>query len=220
MSNPKRLIPIYSVDRNDKKIAITFDAAWGADKTRDIIAVLNDNNVKATFFLVGFWAEKYPLEVNLLVESGMEIATHSQTHPHLNGMSREKIHEEIVGSASLIEKISNTQIRLFRAPFGEYNNTSVSICAENNIYPIQWSVDSLDWKGISAKEINERIERQVKCGSIILCHNNSDHIVEAIRTLLPKLIEKGYELVTVSDLIFKENYFIDGTGKQIEKGIR
>ncbi|MEG2117332.1 MAG: deacetylase, partial [Clostridia bacterium] len=73
---------------------------------------------------------------------------------------------------------------------------------------------------ISAKEINERIERQVKCGSIILCHNNSDHIVEAIRTLLPKLIEKGYELVTVSDLIFKENYFIDGTGKQIEKGIR
>ncbi|MEG1806299.1 MAG: polysaccharide deacetylase family protein, partial [Clostridia bacterium] len=158
-------------------------------------------------------------EVKLLVESGMEIATHSQTHPHLNSMSQEKMREEILGSASVIENISKTKIQLFRAPFGEYNNSSISICAENNIYPIQWSVDSLDWKGISAKEINQRIESQVKSGSIILCHNNSEHIVEAIQTLLPNLIKKGYNFVTVGELIFKDNYFIDGTGKQIEKGV-
>lgn len=220
MSNPKRLIPIYCVDRNDKKIAITFDAAWGADKTSDIISILKQNNIKATFFLVGFWAEKYPDKIEELVQSGMEIATHSQTHPHLSKMSEEKIREEIIGSAKNIEAISKTKIKLFRAPFGEYTNTTISMCEQNGIYPIQWNVDSLDWKGISASEINSRIESQVKSGSIILCHNNSDHIVEAIRTLIPKLINSGYEFVTVSELIYKENYFIDGTGKQIEKGIQ
>ena len=211
----ERKLPVYRVDRGEEKmIAISFDAAWGADKTRKIVEILKAHNVKATFFLVGFWVDAYKQEVAFLADSGMEIGNHSKDHPHLAGVGREKLREEVTYVNDAVKELTGVTPKVFRAPFGEYDDAVITAVEEAGMIPIQWDVDSLDWKGISAAEIIRRITGKVREGSIILCHNNSDHIVEALPTVLEELIAKGYTFVTMSELIYHENYTIDAQGVQ------
>jgi len=208
-------LPVYAVDRGDeKKIAISFDAAWGADKTRKIVEILKSRNAKATFFLVGFWVDAYKQETAFLADSGMEIGNHSKNHLHMSSLSGEKLREEIEYVNSAVYNLTGVSPKVFRAPFGEYDDELISCVEDVGMTPIQWDIDSLDWKGISAAEIIKRITGKTKNGSIILCHNNSDHIVEALPTVLDELIGKGYTFVTMSELIYHDNYTIDTQGIQ------
>ena len=209
-----RKVPIYSVETVEKKVAISFDAAWGADKTKDIIKTLKDYNVSATFFLVGFWVEDYPEEAKEVANSGFEIGTHSNTHPDMTKLSNEQKKLELTSSIETIEKTTGIKPTLFRAPFGSYDNNLLNVCEELNLTTIQWSVDSLDWKGISAGEIVQRVVSKVKNGSIILCHNNSKNILEALPILLERLKMQGYEVCSVGNLIYHESYKIDRAGVQ------
>ena len=209
-----RKVPVYYVDTEEKKIAITFDAAWGADKTQQIVDILKEKGVKATFFLVGFWVEDYPEMVKVIDDAGMEIGTHSNTHPKMSGLSEMQIREELQTSIDLIQRITNKNISVFRPPFGDYNDRLISVCESMGLQAIQWDVDSLDWKGIGAGEILNRIGKGVRNGSIILCHNNSDHIVDALPTIIDTLTERGYEFVTVGDLLIKGPYVVDNNGMQ------
>ena len=212
-----KLVPVYSVQTDKKQVAITFDASWGADKTEEIMKILKEYDAKGTFFLVGFWIEKYPDMVKLINDNGFEIGTHSNTHPDLTKLSREAVKLEISTCTDMIEKITNKKIELFRAPYGAYNNTVIEVSNELNLIPIQWDVDSLDWKGISAQNITTRIINNVKNGSIILCHNNSDHILDALPMVLDRLKGQGYEVTSVGELVYKENYTIDRNGVQKPK---
>ena len=212
-----RKVPVYWVDTTEKKIAITFDAAWGADKTQQIVDILKQKNIKATFFLVGFWVEDYPEMVRVIDEAGMEIGTHSNTHPKMSSLSEAQIREELETSIKLIKDITNKEIKVFRPPFGDYNDRLISVCESMNLQAIQWDVDSLDWKGLGAGEILSRVSKGVRNGSIILCHNNSDHIVDALPTLIDTLIERGFSFVTVGELLIKEPYIIDNNGMQKRK---
>ncbi len=209
----KRQVPIYSVDRQDNYIAISFDAAWGADKTRSIMDVCDKYNVKATFFLVGFWIDKYPEMVAEIHSRGFEIGTHSSTHPQMSKLSEEKCKAELVDSCKKIVDITGEPVKLFRPPFGDYNNRLLTTAGNLGLYTIQWSVDSLDWKGLSAREIAERVQK-AQSGDIILCHNNSDHIVEALPLIFEAMKLKNLQFCTIGDLIYKDNYEIDSTGKQ------
>lgn len=209
--------PIYCVQTQEKKVAISFDAAWGADKTEGIMENLKEFNANATFFLVGFWVDKYPELVKKIDEQGFEIGTHSNTHPDMTTLSREVMESELDLSIGLIEKNIDKKVQLFRPPYGAYNNTLIDLCAEKNLYPIQWSVDSLDWKGLSAENIAQRIIGGVKPGSIILCHNNADNILPALPMILSRLKQMGYEVCSIGDLIMKDNYKIDRTGMQISQ---
>ena len=209
-----KLVPVYSVETDKKQVAISFDAAWGADKTEQIMSTLKEYNCGATFFLVGFWVDKYPEMVSKINENGYEIGTHSNTHPDMTKLSREAAKLELTTCIDMIEKITNKKIELFRPPYGAYNNMLIEVSQELNLIPIQWSVDSLDWKGISAEEITTRILNNVKNGSIILCHNNSDHITDALPMILDRLISQGYTITSVGDLVYKDNYTIDRTGVQ------
>lgn len=209
-----RKVPVYYVDTSEKKIAITFDAAWGADKTAQIVDILKEKGIRATFFLVGFWVEDYPDMVRLVDDAGMEIGTHSNTHPKMSGLSEKQIREELETSINLIKNITHKEIKLFRPPFGDYNDRLISVCESMNLQAIQWDVDSLDWKGIGAGEILSRVSKGVRNGSIILCHNNSDHIVDALPTLIDSLKERGYEFVAVGDLLLKSPYVVDNNGMQ------
>ena len=141
----ERKVPIYAVNTTEKKVAISFDAAWGAEKTEKIIEICNDFNVKATFFLVGFWVDKYPELVKKIDENGFEIGTHSKTHPDMSKLSKEAIIEELASSKKMIEDITGKTVELFRPPYGAYNNTLIEVCEQQKLIPIQWSVDSLDW---------------------------------------------------------------------------
>lgn len=207
-------VPIYCVETENKQVAISFDAAWGADKTKQIVEICNEYNVKATFFLVGFWVDKYGDMVEYIDSNGFEIGTHTNTHPDMVKLGADAQSLELDKSIELITKITNKPVELFRAPFGSYNNTLLDIAESKNLKTIQWDVDSLDWKGLSAEAITLRILNGVKNGSIILCHNNSDHIVEALPMILDRLQKQGYKVGSVGELIYKDNYIIDRTGLQ------
>lgn len=213
-----RLVPIYSVDTEEKKVAISFDTAWGADKTLDIIKTLNEYNVNATFFMVGFWVEKYPEMVKAINQQGIEIGTHSNTHPDFTTLSETQMELELTTSINSIEKLIDKKVELFRAPYGAYNNTMLNLTDRMGLKTIQWDVDTLDWKGYSGVEICERVMSKVKNGSIILCHNNSDHILDALPLMLERLTNAGYEIVSVGELIMKDNYYIDNLGIQRKQG--
>ena len=210
----KREVPIYSVDRADNYVSISFDAAWGADKTRDIMDVCDRYGVKATFFLVGFWIDKYPEMVAEIASRGFEIGTHSATHPQMSKLSEAQVRQELVESSKKIFEITGKPVTLFRPPFGDYNNQLLTVAKGLGLYTIQWSVDSLDWKGLTARQIAERVQ-QAQSGDIILCHNNSDHIVEALPLIFEALKLKGLKLCPIGELIYKDNYHIDNTGRQI-----
>ena len=207
-----RRIPIYEVE-DDGCVAITFDAAWGADKTRLLADTLHQRSIRATFFLTGFWIEAHPDLVLYLHEKGMEIANHSVNHYHMGEMSAEECLQEIQQVNSAVFSITGVQPRLFRAPFGEYSNTLIETLDRLGMRCIQWNVDSLDWKGLSAQQLTERVLARAAAGSIILCHNNSDHIGEALPTVLDQLTAKGYRFVTVSQLLEGKEGTIDPQGK-------
>jgi polysaccharide deacetylase family sporulation protein PdaB len=209
-----RLVPIYSVETDEKKVAISFDTAWGADKTQGILDILKQYNVNATFFMVGFWVEDYPEMVKAIDEQGIEIGTHSNTHPDFVKLSEEQMKLELSTSIKSIESIIDKEVKLFRAPYGSYNNTMLNLVDKMGIKTIQWDVDTLDWKGLSGSEICERVMSKVKNGSIILCHNNADHVLDALPLMLERLINAGYEICSVGELIMHEDYYIDNLGIQ------
>ena len=209
----KREVPIYSVDRDDNYVSISFDAAWGADKTRQIMDVCDSYGVKATFFLVVFWIDKYPEMVAEIAARGFEIGTHSATHPQMSKLSEAQVREELTSSSKKIFEITGKPVTLFRPPFGDYNNQLIKVATGLGLYTIQWSVDSLDWKGLGPREITERVQKAAS-GDIILCHNNSDHIVEALPLIFEALKLKGLKLCPIGELIYKDNYYIDNTGRQ------
>ena len=212
-----RLVPIYSVESDEKKVAISFDTAWGADKTEGILDILKQYDVRATFFMVGFWVEDYPDMVKKIDEQGIEIGTHSNTHPDFVKLSQEQMELELTTSISSIEAITNKPVKLFRAPYGSYNNEMLKLTDSMGLKTIQWDVDTLDWKGLSGTEICERVMSRVKNGSIILCHNNADHVLEALPLMLERLINAGYDVVSVGDLIIEDDYYIDNLGVQRKK---
>lgn len=211
-----RKTPIYSVERSDNKISISFDCAYGADYTYKILDALDEYGVKCTFFCVEFWVNKYPEVAQEIVKRGHEIGTHSKTHPKMSKLNKAQIEEELSSSVKAIEDLTGQKVELFRAPFGDYDNELLEVATAYNLFTIQWDVDSIDWKDISAKEITNRVLSKTKSGSIILCHNNALHTHEALPYILSNLKEKGYEFVKISELIYKENYKINSFGVQVK----
>lgn len=213
-ASKNKKLPIYSVETEEMKIAISFDCAWGTEHTDDILKACDDYNVKVTFFAVEFWTNKYPDYVKKIVEKGHEFGTHSSSHSYMSKLSKEKIKQELLSSKNAIESITGKNVILFRPPYGDYNNNLVEVAEELGLYTIQWDVDSLDWKDLSAKDIAYRVINKVNNGSIILCHNNGLHTAESLPIIFEFLINKGYKFVPISELIYKENYTIDRTGRQ------
>lgn len=208
-------IPIYRVDRDDKLIAISFDCAWGNEFTQKLLNEMEFYNVKCTFFAVSFWAEKYPSDLKAIVEAGHEIGTHSKTHSYMSKQDEKTIDDELSYSVKVIEDITNQKVSLFRAPYGDYDNQLIERARNMGLFTIQWDVDSLDWKNLSAKEIAMRVISKVKSGSIILCHNNGLHTAESLPLIFSDLIAKGYKFVKISDLIYKDNYQMSNDGTQM-----
>lgn len=209
-----RSLPVYSVETQEKKISISFDCAWGTEYTDELLDVLERENVRATFFMVEFWTEKYPEYVKKIDEKGHEIGTHSATHSYMSKLSEEEIRQELTSSSQAIEEVTGKKTQLFRPPYGDYDDLLIDTAKSMGLYSIQWDVDSLDWKDLSANDIAMRVINRVQNGSIILCHNNGLHTAEALPIILDTLKNKGYEFVPVGELIYKENYTIDANGRQ------
>lgn len=212
--NTPRLLPIYSVERDDKLISISFDCAWGTDYTDLILNNLRVGDIKATWFMVEFWSEKYPEYVKKIDEAGHEIGTHSATHSYMSKQNAEEIRLELKTSSEAIKNVTGKEVELFRPPYGDYNDRLVKTASEEGYYCIQWDVDSLDWRDLSATDIAMRVINGVKSGSIILMHNNGLHTAEAVPIIVETLKNKGYKFVPIGELIYRENYTMDVTGRQ------
>ncbi len=214
----KRALPIYSVSRDDNKVALSFDCAWGVDSTDSLLQTLAAEKVHVTFFAVQFWVEKYPEYAKKIVEAGHELGTHSATHSYMSRLSEQEIRSELASSSEAITKVTGSPVELFRPPYGDYDDLLIDTANAVGLYPIQWDVDSLDWKNLSASDITARIVKRTVSGSIILMHNNGLHTAEALPLVIDALRANGFTFVPIGELIYRENYEIDVTGKQIPKG--
>jgi polysaccharide deacetylase family sporulation protein PdaB len=209
-----KILPIYRVQKDEKMVAISFDAAWGAEKTPELLQILKDRGIKTTFFVVQFWAEKYPDMAKRIIAEGHELGNHSATHPHLNSLSESQIRKEIVDTHNTIKEITGFEAKLFRPPFGEYSNKVIKVLESLGYFCIQWDVDSLDWKDLSAEAMAERVLKNIEPGSIVLFHNNGKHTPEGVKIILDNLLAQNYIIVPISELILTEKYYIDTRGEQ------
>lgn len=210
----KKVLPIYSVERQDKVISVTFDASWGGDKTLAILDLLDEYNAKATFFLVGIWVDKYPELVKEIAARGHEIGNHSDSHAHFTQIAESKIRAEMDSCSDKIETLTGIRPTLFRPPYGDYNSKVVTVVRDEGYECVQWSIDSLDWKNRGAEDLIKRATNNVQPGDIILFHNDSQYIVEALPAILKHYQAQGFKMIPAKDILLTGTTTIDVQGKQ------
>ncbi|MBE5878020.1 MAG: polysaccharide deacetylase family protein [Lachnospiraceae bacterium] len=212
-----RELPIYCVQTEEKKISLTFDAAWGNEDTQEIMDILEKHGVKVTFFMTGEWVENFPEDVKKILSYGHDLGNHSENHKNMSQLSKAEIRDEIMKVHEKVKEITGYEMFLFRPPYGDYDNDVINVVRECDYYPIQWDVDSLDWKDYGVDSIIKTVcqHKALGNGSIILCHNGATYTAQALDTLITNLKEQGYTFVPLSELIYKDGYHLDVTGRQI-----
>ena len=213
----QKSLPVYRVDTEEKKIAITFDVNWGKDYTKQILDILDKYDSKASFFLIGKWIDYSEENIGLVKEMnnrGHEVANHSNIHPDFTKIDRDRIVRELEITDSKIYEVTNKRSKLFRFPKGEYNENSVEIIKGLGYIPIQWDVDSIDWKEEGLEIEYKRVQSKLQSGSIVLFHTNAKNTPENLERILKEFKDQGYEFVTLSELLYKDNYEIDNMGVQ------
>lgn len=212
-----RELPIYCVETDKNVVAISFDAAWGNEDTEEILSILKKNNVKATFFMTGGWVESYPEDVKKILAAGHDLGNHSENHKNMSQLSDSDCQEELMKVHNKVKELTGYEMSLFRPPYGDYDNEVICNASDCGYYTVQWSIDSLDWKNYGVNDIIERVceHDALKPGAIILCHNGADYTADALDTLIKRIREKGYEFVPISELIYKDNYYMKADGTQV-----
>ncbi len=216
-STATKELPIYCVQTNKPQVSLSFDAAWGNEDTQKILDILKKYNIHVTFFMTGGWVKEYPDDVKAIHEAGHDLGNHSEHHKHMSQLSVSEIEDEVNQVTDKVKKITNVEMKLFRPPYGEYDNAVISQVKSCGYYPIQWSVDSLDWKNYGKDNIIDTVlnHKSLKNGAIILMHNGAKYTAAALPQLIEGLQEKGYEIVPISELIYKDNYHIEHDGTQV-----
>lgn len=214
-AQPKKL-PIYSVKTAEKKIALTFDAAWGNSDTDQLIQILKKHKAKATFFATGEWVDKFPDDVKKLAAAGHDIQNHSDKHPHVAKIETDKLIADTKACDDKIETLTGKRPTLYRAPYGEYDDEMMKVFSSKLKHQVvQWNVDSRDWKRPSVEKMIASVTKAVAPGSILLFHNDLPNTPVALDGILNQLDQQGYQYILVSDLILTDNYTIDHNGMQI-----
>lgn len=210
-------LPIYSVQTDKKQVALSFDAAWGNEDTSQILSILEKYQVKVTFFMTGSWISKYPDDVKDILAAGHDLGNHSNTHPNMSKLSTEQMKEEIQATHQKVKDLTGYEMTLFRPPYGDYNDAVVNAVKDCGYYCIQWDVDSLDWKNYGVESLIKTVcnHKNLGNGSIVLMHNGGKYTAQALESVITGLQSQGYELVPISQLIIKDNYHMDHTGRQI-----
>lgn len=213
----KRELPIYCVETEEAKLALTFDAAWGNEDTARILDILQRQEVRATFFMTGGWVEAYPEDVKAILAAGHDLGNHSENHLNMSRLSDTEKKEELMSVHSRVKELTGYEMFLFRPPYGDYDNAVVTTAKACGYYTVQWDVDSLDWKDYGVDSILERVveNEHLGNGSIILCHNGAKYTADALEELIVALKEKGYTFVPVSELIYRDGYHMNQEGRQI-----
>lgn len=212
-----RALPIYCVKTDKPQVALSFDAAWGNEDTRKIMDILAKYDIKVTFFMTGGWVEQYPEDVKYIVSQGHELGNHSENHKHMSQLGDKEIQTELQATHDKVKHLTGIDMTLFRPPYGDYDNQVVETVDSMGYYPIQWDLDSLDWKDYGTASIIDTVvnNSHLGNGSIVLMHNGAKYTPEALESIITGLQSKGYELVPISALIMQDNFHLNEEGRQI-----
>lgn len=210
-------LPIYSVETDKKVVSLSFDAAWGNEDTQTLLDILKKHDIKVTFFMTGGWVESYPDDVKAIAKAGHDLGNHSENHKHMTELGKAQQKEELMKVHEKVKELTGIEMDLFRPPYGDYNNNLILNAKECNYYTIQWNIDSLDWKDYGADSIVEKVveNKNLQNGSIILMHNGAKYTKDALENIIVGLKNKGYEFVPISELIIRDDYHMDHTGRQV-----
>lgn len=203
---------------SDKKyVSLSFDAAWGADDTIHILDTLDKFNVKVTFFMTGGWVNEYPDMVKEIYSRGHDLGNHSQNHKKMSELNTTEQKQELQSVTDKVKELTGYDMFLFRPPYGDYNSTLINTAYSLNYYPIQWSVDSLDWKDYGVDNIIKTVttHKALDNGAIILMHNGAKYTAQALELVITNLQNQGYTLVPISELIIHNNFHMDANGMQV-----
>ena len=211
-------LPIYCVETAEPKVALTFDAAWGNEDTAQILEILKKHDVHVTFFMTGGWVESYPDDVRAILAAGHDLGNHSENHKNMSRLSDGEKKDELMKVHEKVRDLTGYEMFLFRPPYGDYDNAVVNVAKDCGYFAIQWDVDSLDWKDYGVDSIIKTVteHKHLGNGSIILCHNGAKFTAQALDTLITKLKDKGYTIVPVSELIYRDKYHLNHEGRQIK----
>ena len=214
----KKELPIYCVQTEEAKIALTFDAAWGNQDTQKIMEILKKHDIKVTFFMTGGWVDSYPDDVKMIYEEGHDLGNHSQNHKNMSQLSDSEKETELMSVHDKVKALTGYDMFLFRPPYGDYDNAVVSTAKKCGYYTIQWDVDSLDWKDYGVESILKTVTQNghLGNGSIILFHQGAKYTAAALDTMITTLKDAGFTFVPLSELIYRENYHMDNEGRQIK----
>lgn len=204
---------IASGRTNEKKVALTFDDGPDEIYTPQILDVLKEKKVRATFFVIGKRAEKYSDVMNRIVSENHLAGNHTWNHPNIMKLPLDKTKEEILKTEQLLKSqynVSDDKLKIFRSPYGSLDPERVEFIGKMGYKIISWNVDSLDWKGLSAAEVKTNILENVTKGSIILQHSAGGEgedlsgTVKALPEIIEVLKKEGYKFVTIDEILMEK----------------
>ena len=209
-------MPICRVETDQKKVALTFNCTYSAQDMQQLLEILKEKNVHATFFVSDAWAKNYPELLCTIHNAGHDIGGLWTTQASLS------IREQTLTLENLtqrIDRLTDSETTLFRFEDGNYDNSAIRLIQESGGYPVQWNINSMDWKDYGAQDILHRIlnSRQLQNGSILLFHAGTVYTAQALPDLIDNLEDQGYQPVPISELIWKHSYYMDADGVQIPK---
>ena len=211
-----RIVPIYSVLREDKALSLTFNITEAEDQhTARVLDILNAHNVRATFFVTGDWVRENGELAAALTAGGHELMNLGDDHSILRRQGVADIYANIAACNDVLSGITGMRPTLFRAPYGEYDERLVSTAAAMGMQTVQWSIDSFDWRGRSAEEIARRVTGRAFPGGIVLLHSNLEQTALALPDMIAALRHEGYVLIPVGELVIESEFTISPTGRQI-----
>lgn len=211
---PEKRIPVYCVEREDKKAALTFNCAWTDEGLDGILDCLDRYDAACTFFTVGDFAAKYPDAIRKIYNRGHEIGNHSMCHADPGKMSYAQLLSDISRCNDTVFSITGKTPALYRAPSGAYTNDCIEASESLGMTAVQWSVDSVDWKDPAPGTIADRIISGADSGMIVLFHVGKTNTADALESILQTLTADGFELITVSELLLEGDTYVDTNGKQ------
>ncbi len=192
--------PFYHGIRGKNQVSLTFNVDWGQEYIPGILKVLENNDIKATFFVTGKWARQYPGILKTIADKGHEIGNHGYEHKHPSSLNKDQLIDLIKKNEELIYEITGEKTDLFAPPYGEVDKRIVSIVEEINYKTILWSADTIDWQRPSPEIIVQRAVNKIEDGGIILMHPTEPSL-QALDDIINRIERRGFNFVTVSQLI-------------------
>ena len=195
--------PVYQGQTTEQKVALAINVDWGEDIIPEMLQVLKANDVKATFFVTGRFAEKFPEVVQQISEAGHEIGNHGYKHPHPDQLSVAQNQKDITDSEVILEKLTGTKPRLYVPPYGEHGQTCLQAAEQCGYTTILWTADTVDWEepAPSHDTLVQRVTGdKLTNGAILLMHPKA-HTAEALPDIIGTIKAKGYQCVKVSEVL-------------------